>query len=392
MKQWLRRRTEMKELSIFQRMTSSTAELINVVNREVSTKCCQPFAVRAFEALNSLGLKNEDEARRASNIFLDNLQALIQGGITTEDYDKLDLVKRGNAITISARVQALIRSARRKGFTIVETVIAVPKDDDIYFEEDYKDGIGIVYLLRDKRINPDRDITAERLVKGYFKRYLCRLEVKEVKTNRTIMTVTEMTNDEIMYAQSSSDNGIYQSEWVEYQDKSGKTKKKKVIYDGTNGTEVKLNPSAIWYKWTAEMVKKTIVRRALKNIREALPELSQTIMAFDSAEDVYVKNTPNNTGDDVKIIEVDGINNTDVDLLHLTDEQQKDVDEVFEIYKQNPANAKMDAEAIKEKYENGVAVNELVNEYYAELVNLSKSKKLYPLVENVINGVPHEKN
>lgn len=383
----------MKELTIYQRMTSSANELINIVNREIGIKCCQPFAVRAFDALNSLELKTESEAKRASNIFLDNLQALIQGGITTEDYDKLDLVKRGNTITISTRVQALIRSARRKGFTIVETVIAVPKEDDIYFEEDYKDGIGIIYLLKDKRINPDRDITAERLVNGYFKRFLCRLEVKEISTNRTIMTVTEMTNDEIMNAQSSSDNGIYLSEWQEYQDKKGYTKKKKVIYDGSNGNELKLNVNSIWYKWTAEMVKKTIIRRALKNIKEALPELRDTIMAFDSAETIYDNNTiQNQDNEEIKTIVVEGVNNTDVDLLHLTEEQQNDVGEVFDIYKQNPKTAQADAEHLKELYEGGQPLQDIINEHYAEIVNISKSKKLYPLIENIINGVPYEKN
>lgn len=383
----------MKELTIYQRMTSSATELVNIVNREIGIKCCQPFAVRAFDALNSLELKTESEAKRASNIFLDNLQALIQGGITTEDYDKLDLVKRGNTITISARVQALIRSARRKGFTIVETVIAVPKEDDIYFEEDYKDGIGIIYLLRDKRINPDRDVTAERLVNGYFKRFLCRLEVKEISTNRTIMTVTEMTNDEIMNAQSSSDNGIYLSEWQEYQDKKGYTKKKKVIYDGSNGIEVKLNINSIWYKWTAEMVKKTIIRRALKNIKEALPELRDTIMAFDSAETIYDNNTNQNSDNgEIKTIVVEGINNTDVDLLHLTEEQQNDVDEMFDIYKQNPKTAQADAEHLIELYESGQPLQDIINEHYAEIVNISKSKKLYPLIENIVNGVPYEKN
>ena len=105
-----------KELSIFQQMTASADSFVKVVNREISTKCCLPFAIRALDALNSLKFKNEAEAKKASNVFLDNLQTLIQGGITTEDYDKIDLVKRGNVITLSARVQAFIRACKRKGF------------------------------------------------------------------------------------------------------------------------------------------------------------------------------------------------------------------------------------------------------------------------------------
>ena len=88
----------MKELTVFQKMTASTVELIKTVNTEIGFKCCQPFAVRALDALNELKLKTESEAKRAANVFLDNLQTLFQGGVTSEDYDKLDLVKRGNVI------------------------------------------------------------------------------------------------------------------------------------------------------------------------------------------------------------------------------------------------------------------------------------------------------
>lgn len=382
----------MQEVTIYQQMTNSTNQLIKIVNNEIGIKCCQPFAVRAFDALKELKLKDELEAKKAANVFLDNLQALIQGGIISEDYDKLDLVKRGNVITISARVQALIRAARRKGFMIIESVVAVPQEEDIYFEEQYKESVGIIYLLKDKRINPDRDITAERLINNYFKRFLCRLEVKDLNNNRSIMTVTEMTNSEIMGAQSSSDNGIYQSEWIEYPDNRGYNRKKKVIYDGCSGTEVKLNKSSIWYKWTSEMVKKTITRRALKNVKESLPELRDTIMAFDSDIEISQKYEDKPANEDAKEIFIQGVNNTDVDLHNLTEEQKKDVEEVFEIYNQNPNTAKTDAEHLKGLYESGTPINEIINEHYAEIVNISKSKKLYPLVENIIKGVPYEKN
>ena len=388
-----------KELSVYERMTSSTKELINIVNREVGIKCCQPFAVRAFDALNSLELKTEAEAKKAANIFLDNLQTLIQGGITADDYDKIDFVKRGNVITISARVQALLRAFKRKNFMVIDTIVAVPQDDDIYFEEVYKDGVGIIYILKDQRKNIDREITADKLVKNHFSKFICRLEIRDLNNKSVIMTTCEMSNQEVMYAQSSSDNGIYLSEWenvvnakgeVVYLDKAKtKPKRVKVIHDGKDGREPKLNTNSMWYKWTAEMVRKTVMRRALKNIKETIPELSATIMAFDTE---YSAEPGESKVIEPNIIEVDGINNIDIDLTNLTEEQQKDADEVYEIYCQNPANAKLDAEKIKQIYESGMPLNEIINEFYAELVNLSKSKSLYPLVENVIKGVPYEKN
>ena len=137
------------------------------------------------------------------------------------------------------------------------------------------------------------------------------------------------------------------------------------------------------------MVKKTVLRRALKNIKEAIPELAQTIMAFDTDFD----NTPPESVEDENVIEVEGFNNNlNVDLRNLTEDQENDVAEMFEIYAQNPASAMVDAEKINELYKSGKAINEIINEYYAELVNLSKSKKTYPLIENVLKGVPYEEN
>lgn len=382
-----------KDLTIFQQMTASTENLIKVVDREIATKCCLPFAIRALDALNSLGIKTELEAKKASNMFLDNLQTLIQGGITTEDYDKIDFVKRGKVITISARVQAFIRACKRKGFTLIETIIGVPQGDDIYFEEVYKDGRGIIYLLKDGRVNPDRDITAERLIDNYFNRFICRLEIRNNKTGEIIMIATDMTNQEIMNAQACSENGLYESEWKSYKDENNQTKKYKIVYDGSKDTEVRLNKNSIWFKWTSEMVKKTILRRALKNLKETLPELYDTFMAFDK-EFIPVDPEDDNNENEIKevVIEVDGVESAVVNLEKLTEEQQKDADDVFEIYKQNPANAMQDAEKIKQQYESGRALNDIINEYYAELVTLSKSKRTYPLIENIIKGVPYEKN
>lgn len=386
----------MKELTVFQKMTASTVELIKTVNTEIGFKCCQPFAVRALDALNDLKLKTESEAKKAANVFLDNLQTLFQGGVTSEDYDKLDLIKRGNVVTISARVQALIRAFRRKGYMLIDTIIPVPVGDDVYFEENYKDGVGIIYLVKDKRVNTDRIISAERLVSNYFEKFICRLEIREVSTGRTIMTISEMSNQEVMFAQSSSDNGIFLSEWKEVVDKNGKTiykdaaktqaKKYKVIYDGSNGTDVKYNQDSMWVKWTSEMVKKTVMRRALKNVKETIPELAPTIMAFDTE---FVPNEPQENNETV--VEVEGVNNVDIDLSNLTEDQQADVKDCYEIYCQNPENAKLDAEKCKRLYEEGVPLNQIINENYAELVNLSKSKNLYPLVENILKGVPYEK-
>ena len=124
------------ELTVYNKMKTSTELLGEVLKKEIGIKnTCIPFAVRAVDALGSLGQLTEGEGRQAANIFLDGLQTLIMGGTTTEDYDKIDMVKRGKTITLSLRVEGLIRAAARKGYRIVPTFVAVPKESNIYFEE-----------------------------------------------------------------------------------------------------------------------------------------------------------------------------------------------------------------------------------------------------------------
>jgi recombinational DNA repair protein RecT len=303
----------------------------------------------------------------AANVFLDNLQTLNQGGIVFEDYDKTDFVKRGKTITISARVEAFLRAAARKGYRITETIIAVPLEDadTTYFKENFYNG-EIVYTLEDKRIQPDRKVTAERLIKGYFSKFICRLEVAEIKSGkRVVMTNCEMSNDEVLNVSSASEQGLYKAKWEEYT-YNGKTKKKKVITD-------EMNSGTFWVLWTGEMVNKTIIRRALKRIREVLPELKETIYAFDN-DNTEVK--PKEEIDFEIPMEV-----VNVDLDNLTDEQQADVDEILELFKANPKLASDKTEEIKELIESGESLQNVINVHYASLINIAKSKTLYPIIK-----------
>lgn len=367
----------MKELSVYKQMTAGTAECLAVIRREIGIKTtCMPFAVKLTEALKNLNLKTEQEQLNAANILLSGLQALWHGGVMAEDYDKIDFVKRGSTIVPSARVEAFIRASARKGYRISDTIVPVPKEDanTTYWKENLV-GENIIYTLEDMRKNPDRAVTAKRLVGGYFDKFLCRLDVHDISHNRRVaMAAIEMTNDDILKVASCSEQGLYKSKWEEYNTRFG-VKKRKVITD-------ELNSGTFWINWTGEMVNKTIIRRALKRLKEILPELEDTIYAFESDEEIrqdeqikptYVVEQPK--------IEIP-VESEDVDLANLTDEQKADCNEVYEMFCANPKLAEIKTEEIKEMFKSGKPKQEIINEEYAALgVLLRSSKKQAELKE-----------
>lgn len=362
----------MGNLTVYRQLTSSPPDLFQVLKQEIGLKTnCMPFAVKAIKALRTLGNNlTEAEALDAANVFLDNLQTLNQGGITAEDYDKIDFIKRGKTITVSARVEAFYRAAARKGYRITDEIVAVPVEDEntTYFKENFYNG-EIVYTLEDQRIQPDRKITAERLISGYFSKFICRLIVTNANTNqRIVMTNCEMSADEILKISTVSEQGLYKTKWEEYRKDNGYMGKRKVVTD-------ELNTGTFWVLWTGEMVNKTIIRRALKRIKEVLPELKETIYAFENEETeapVQVEQTP---------IEVH-VEVANVDLNNLTKQQMDDVQETLELFKANPKLASDMANDIKFKADRGEDLQSLINTYYAGILVIRKSAKLYPLISS----------
>ncbi len=358
-----------KELSVYKQLTSGTNECLEVLKREIGMKTqCFPFAVKLIEAMKSVELKTEQETLNAANVLLSGLQTLMQGGIKPEDYDKIDFVKRGKTIVPSARVEAFLRAAARKGYRITDTIIAVPNEDyeTTYFEEHFHDG-NIVYILKDARNNPDRAVTAQRLHERYFAKFICRLEVQDAKTNkRVVMSVCEIPIEEMLTIAAASEQGIYKSKWEEYETRYG-IKKRKVISD-------ELNTDTFWVKWTSEMVNKTIIRRALKRVKEVLPELTESIYAFE--QDEYVESKTPTQNDEI-IIDADIVAET-VDLDNLTAEQKRDCTELFEMWKANPKLADDAMAEIKQLFENGKTAQEVINERYADVYLLRKSNTKWP--------------
>ncbi len=356
----------MSNLSVYQQLTTAPQNMFEVLNREIGLKTdCFPFAVKAIEALKTLGALTKYEATNAANVFLGNLQTLAQGGITAEDYDKIDFVKRGKAITISARVEAFYRAAARKGYCITDKIVAIPKEDSdtTFFREEILSNGDIVYVLEDRRFNPDRNITAERIADGYFTKFICRLTVVHLTSGTRIMTECELSNKEMLEIANTSEQGIYKSHWVEYTRQNGSIGKRKVISKD-------INTDGFWYKWTGEMAKKTIIRRALKRVKEVLPELKETIYAFEKDDD-YVAPAENTPEKIDFIIPMETVN---VDINNLTAEQKADVKETLELFKANPKLATDKANEIKALLEGGAELQEVINTHYASIVNILKGK------------------
>ena len=354
------------ELTVFKQMTLGTKECLDVIKREIGMKSmCLPFAVKLTEALATLdNVKTEQEQLNAANTLLSGIQTLMQGGIVAEDYDKIDFVKRGKTIVPSARVEAFYRAASRKGYRITDTIVAVPKEDadTTYFEEHFYNG-NILYILKDRRFNSDRAVTAQRLIDKYFSKVICRLEIKDIKSNKTVACdCTEMYIDDLLAVASASEQGLYKSKREEYTDGYGKKRKRKVVTK-------ELNTDTFWIKWTGEMVNKTVIRRALKRIKEVLPELTDTIYAFEA--DTYVE--PEVTS--VEVIEPEiPIETEDVKLNKLTAEQMADCKEVLELWKANPKLADDKLNEVKGLIESGKPAQEIVNEDYSSIYCLKLSK------------------
>lgn len=365
----------MEEMSVYDRLISAPDTCFNTLKQEIGFKTnCIPFAAKLIQALKTLSIKTDGERYHAANVLLSGLQTLSQGGIIAEDYDKIDFVKRGEAIVPSARVEAFYRAAARKGYRITDTIIAVPNEDNAttYFKENFSNG-DIIYTLEDKRINPDRAVTAQRLIDKYFSKFICRLDIHDMKTNnRIVMTVCEMPIDDVLEVASVSNQGIYKWDWENRTNDYGRTSRRKVISD-------EINSGSFWCKWTGEMVNKTIIRRALKRIKEVLPELTQAIYAFE--QDSFSQEDEKDT---TLAIEIPMEEET-VDLRHLTAEQRDDFKEMYELFKANPKLADEKTKEIKTMLDDKIPIQKIINKEYASICALKLNAKYWTVIGGYFN-------
>ncbi len=360
-------------MNTYNQLVKDQSSFLAVMKNELDCKSnCIPFAMKALTALKGAKISNAQAELNVANAFLSGMQTLISAGFTAEDYDVIDFVPRGGVIVPSGRVEGLYRACARKGYRIADDIVAVPIEDakTTYYKEEFYQG-SIFYVLEDKRFNTDREITAERIVDGYFDKFLCRLTITEIATNKVISCkITEMSVDEIMKIASSSDSGIYKSNWVNSTNDYGRQVRKKQI-------TTDINVGSIWHKWTSEMVSKSIIRRSLKRIKDTLPQaLQMSVYSFESQENI-VATQEVQAPEQKPLIPIE---QTKVELKNLTDEQKQDCKEMLDIFKSNPKLAGVEIENIQSLIDKGIAKQDIINNYYAILFCLSKIKSKW--IEN----------
>ena len=184
-----------------------------------------------------------------------------------------------------------------------------------------------------------------------------------------------MSNDDLLQVASVSEQGLYKSRWEQYKDERGYTRKRKIVTD-------ELNSGTFWVNWTGEMVNKTVIRRALKRIKEVLPELQEAIYAFEQDEAINEEELVT-----VPEVEIPMENKAKgVDLNNLTEEQVADCTEMLELYKANPKLAEDKTKEIVARFENGDKKQDIINDEYAAIVALSKSRNKWTVLAPYMNS------
>ena len=113
-----------------------------------------------------------------------------------------------------------------------------------------------------------------------------------------------------------------------------------------------------------------------------MPELQEAIYAFEQDEAI-------NEEELVVVPEVEiPIENKvkGVDLNNLTEEQVADCTEMLELYKANPKLAEDKTKEIVARFENGDKKQDIINDEYAAIVALSKSRNKWAVLAPYMNS------
>ena len=117
-------------------------------------------------------------------------------------------------------------------------------------------------------------------------------------------------------------------------------------------------------------------------IKEVLPELTETIYAFEQDEYIDTENNPV----EIDPIEIEiPVETEDVNLNKLTAEQMADCKEVLELWKANPKLAEDKLNEVKELIVNGKPAQEIVNEDYASIYVLKMSPQKWAVIGGYFN-------
>ena len=357
--------------------------LIAALKQHNIKDCQKPFAIKMMAAINDLlyntsaydyqsrlNIKiklTEKEEKQAFLTLVDGLSKINNSGLSVNDHELIYFVKRSKSLTVMTHYLAPFRVAKRAGYMIVPTFYEVYQNEEFEVDEVRDAENKILYNIKHKKLEFDRNINIEKLVKNnVFKGFALRLSVSIIHSDGKIEFLfeafTSMTPQEIIDRSNRGDNGIYLSRWETKKDGSGK--KEKVITDI-------INKNSIWYSDTKAMVYKTLIREITRPLREALPKLEKMYEFMDYEEEQELKSQETPLDKASNTVDATFTEQKDIDLKNPSEDLKKDVNELLQIYEVNPQLAEqhlkdisillIEANELKNNSERKTAKQKIIN-------------------------------
>lgn len=364
-------------------INKDTNLLISALKQHNIKDCQKPFAIKMMTAINDLlyntsvwdyesrsNIKiklTEKEEKQAFLTLIDGLSKVNNSGLSVNDHELIYFVKRSKSLTVMTHYSAPFRVAKQAGYMIIPTFYEVYQNEDFEVDEVRDAENKILYNIKHKKVEFDRNINIEKLVKNnVFKGFALRLSVSIIHPDGKIEFLfeafTSMTPQQIIDRSNRGDNGIYLSKWETKKD--GSVKKEKVITDI-------INKNSIWYSDTKAMVYKTLIREITRPLREALPRLEKMYQFMDYEEEQELKSQESPLDKASETVDATFVEQKDIDLKHPSEDLQKDVNELLQIYEVNPQLAEqhlkdisillIEANELKDSNERRTAKQKVIN-------------------------------
>lgn len=274
------------ELSLFNQLKMAPAPLaIEIITK--FGKFGAPTDLLALKIVEVAANMRIETIEQANSVLMSlrtsgqKLQA--QGFIAKEDGDLVYAIPRlgkNPTLTLQKHWKLPIRLARRKGFQVDADFWAVPKENsDAHFVQrrDSNDNIRYDWVESQKPFVRIEE-TVDNILAQKFEVFAIRVLIRKIGKDGNYIFVREFAQelsaqrviDRMMMSQD-----LFARKWDDNQ--------RKYVLDIDEKGAKKISKTAIWSKWTPEMVRKTLFNSVATLFDESLPELRGQFV-FDDAE------------------------------------------------------------------------------------------------------------
>ena len=377
-----------KEITIdekFRNVELFSAELKRcgvMVDKSAASNAFLSRAIRAFNDLNNNNLakvKNDPQNNTWTNVdkeraltrFIGRMADITNLGLNATDSELIYMIPYGKELNVMTHYQAIQRAASRKGYRIDIAVFPVAKDDTIWFDEEIMNGER-VSVKKGEQKNRDLEITADRLLDGYFSNFWLRMSVYKVNQKGGkdifIRDITAcLTPREIIEKHAALSETAFATKWVPTGEKNPDGTPKLNKWGKPECRKVKdtskFNPDSVWAKFTSIMVWKSVLRSMTWLVKESLPALAP-VFEFDDMTDSTPPEILKKADEPVDTVAVEIINldNAPQEVINMADE-------IKSAYKDNPllmkSNHNMVMTALKTQ-----KPQDVINTFCAEIISL----------------------